>query len=74
MIKIVNKQTGAEWHFENEDEFTMYKECEECGGVGEYWQQGFCARPMSECCGGCGDDVPCEECGGTGMIEVEIEV
>jgi DnaJ-class molecular chaperone len=48
-------------------------ECPECQGEGEIYidTSRSCMKHMSNCCGGCGYNVPCETCDGEGEIENE---
>jgi hypothetical protein len=36
--------------------------CTNCNGLGYYYTIGECARPVSDCCGGCETRKVCEEC------------
>jgi DnaJ-class molecular chaperone len=52
------------------------KECPECRGEGEVWEDTSHScnyQPWQECCGGCGDYVKCDECDGEGEIEIDEE-
>ena len=42
--------------------------CENCEGSGSVWEFTgyYCSRAVSDCCGGCGEDIDCSECDGTG--------
>jgi len=41
--------------------------CSYCGGCGYIEYGPSCSRIMSECCGGCFEEVTCEVCDGTGL-------
>jgi hypothetical protein len=49
---------------ENKDRVRLMLEevCTNCNGLGYYYTIGECARPVSDCCGGCETKHTCEEC------------
>lgn len=46
--------------------------CRNCEGEGSYEAFTVCSKPMSNCCGGCTQQVSCEDCDGTGIQEIDL--
>jgi len=57
----------------NEETGMATYQCESCDGKGEREYMKNCTVPISQCCGGCTETLPCHECNGTGTIEKEYE-
>jgi hypothetical protein len=48
---------------EQDIDFESYEDCKECEGEIVYHVlTSWCNRPVSDCCGGCTEEIHCEEC------------